>query len=149
MTDCLDNKRNPNYGGAATTYKTVTLTADSKHVNQNGWSNFHNAALNAADNAAYIARSNGSLPAYVFVIGLGGNTSGTSAPPDPILLQRMANDPTGDQFNNPAKYSPCAEETGCSTWAGEYNGQFVYAPSVSQLNSAFLVISSQILRLNQ
>ena len=84
-------------------------------------------------------------PAYVFAIGLGGNS--VNGPPDPILLQRIANDPNGDTFNASAYYSACALETGCSNWSGQYQGTFVYAPTSAQLSEAFIKISSQILRL--
>src|ERR1019366_7187595 len=109
----------------------------------NTWSNYHNAVLNATDNAAYVARGNATIPAYVFAIGFGGNSTG--GPPDPVLLQRIANDPSGDQFNATPAYSACPT---CAT-AGQYTGKFVYAPTSAELNSAFLVISSQILRLNR
>ncbi len=85
-------------------YKPVTTDAQG-HVTQNGWTNYHNAVLNATDNAAYVARGNPTIPAYVFAIGLGGNSAG--GPPDPILLQRMANDPGEDQFNATPAYLAC------------------------------------------
>ena len=53
------------------------------------WPKTHAASLNATDNSAYNIRSNATLPAFVFVIGLGGNHGD---PPDSVLLQRMAND---------------------------------------------------------
>ena len=109
------------------------------------WPHIHAAALNATDNAAYNARTNATLPAYVFVVGLGGNDGN---PPDPILLQRLANDADGDQFNNPAAYPACATETGCVTYPSQPQGQFIYSPTAAQLGQAFLEISSQILRLS-
>ena len=111
------------------------------------WPNTHAAALNATDNAAYHARSNATLPVTVFVIGLGGNHGD---PPDPILLQRMANDPYGDQFNVPPNpnYTYCSAEATCVNYPSQPQGQFIYAPSSSQLGEAFLAITSQILRLS-
>lgn len=145
-TDVFGNSANP-----SNAYKSVTLDAQG-HVTQSGsnpanYTNYHNAAINITDNSAYVARANPTIPAYVFAIGLGGNSTG--GPPDPILMQRMANDPTGDTFNATPYYSACAQETGCITYPSQYQGQFIYAPSSAQLNSAFLAISSQILRLNK
>ena len=74
------------------------------------WQNYHNAASNAAISAAYRVRTNGTLPAAVFVVGLGGNATYT---PDYTLLQRMANDPNGDGFNSPALYDPCVTQPKC------------------------------------
>jgi Flp pilus assembly protein TadG len=109
------------------------------------WPKTHAAALNATDNAAYNARANATLPAYVFTIGLGGNHGN---PPDPVLLQRMANDPNADQFNNPAVFPACSTEATCITYASQPQGTFIYAPTAAQLGQAFLSISSQILRLS-
>jgi len=76
---------------------------------------------------------------------LGGNHGN---PPDPVLLQRMANDPNADQFNNPAVYPACNTEASCISYASQPQGVFIYAPTSSQLGQAFLSISSQILRLS-
>jgi Flp pilus assembly protein TadG len=111
------------------------------------WPNTHAAALNATDNSAYNIRTNANLPAYVFVIGLGGNDDGNV--PDLILLQRMANDPNADSFNNPAAYPACSSEPTCVNYPSQPQGQFIYAPTAAQLGQAFLAISSQILRLSQ
>ena len=67
------------------------------------WQTFHNAALNATDNAAYNARVGTNLngtpfQVTVYVIGLGGNTSYV---PDYTLLQRIANDPNADSNDSP------------------------------------------------
>ena len=99
-------------------------------------------SCNATDNAAYRARGNATIPAYVFAILLEGNTT---SPMDYHLMQRIANDPAADQFNATPKYGACAA---CAT-AGQYTGMFVDSPNQSTLNSAFLQVSSQILRLNQ
>jgi hypothetical protein len=109
------------------------------------WPNTHAAALNATDNAAYNARTNATLPVYVFTLGLGGNDGN---PPDPVLLQRMANDPNGDQFNNPPVYSACSAEPSCISYPSQPQGTFIYSPTSAQLGQAFLAISSQILRLS-
>jgi len=126
--------------GLTSGYNNLTGTAGTD------WSYTHAAALNAADNAAYNVRTNATLPAYVFVIGLGGNNGD---PPDPVLLQRMANDSSADQFNNPAAYPVCSSEPTCITYPGQPQGQFIYSPTAAQLGQAFLAISSQVLRLSR
>jgi hypothetical protein len=111
--------------------------------------------LNATDNSAYNARTNTTIAATVFAVGLGGNS--TNGPPDPVLLQRMANDPNGDEFNttgtvagaNGGYYLPCAQETGCVTYSAQPQGTFIYAPNTTYLAEAFLRISSQVLRLSK
>jgi Flp pilus assembly protein TadG len=128
----------------------LALTLSSGFNNLTGtastdWPHTHAAALNATDNAAYNARTNATLPAYVFVVGLGGNDGN---PPDPILLQRLANDSSADQFNNPAAYPACSTESSCVTYPSQPQGQFIYSPTAAQLGQAFLQISSQILRLS-
>jgi Flp pilus assembly protein TadG len=109
------------------------------------WPHTHAAALNATDNSAYNVRTNATLPAYVFVIGLGGNSG---SQPDPILLQRMANDPNADQLNNPPLYPACSTEPTCISYPSQPQGTFYFAPTPAQLGQAFLAISSQILRLS-
>ena len=129
-------------------YLPLTLTSGYNDLTGNAntdWPHTHAAVLNATDNAAYNARTNATLPVYVFVIGLGGNDGN---PPDPVLLQRMANDSSADQFNNPAAYPACSTETSCITYASQPQGQFIYSPNAAQLGQAFLAISSQILRLS-
>lgn len=134
-------------------YQSLTLTSSSgvSYLNltnnaSTDWPNTHAAALNATDNSAYNARANATLPAYVFAIGLGGNDGN---PPDPILLQRMANDPNADQFNltNPA-FNACSTEPTCITYSSQPEGVFIYSPTSTELGQAFLAISSQILRLS-
>ena len=141
QTDVFSNNMNPSYG-----YQTVT-TDGQGHITQNGWSNYHNAVLNATENSAYQVRTNAILPAYFFAIGLGGNSA--LGPPDPVLLQRMANDPSGDTFNSPAQYAACASETACATFSSQPQGSFIYALNTSTLGQAFLRISSQVLRLSK
>jgi Flp pilus assembly protein TadG len=129
-------------------YQPLALTSGYNNLTGSAstdWPNAHNAALNAADNSAYNVRTNATLPAYVFTIGLGGNDGN---PPDPILLQRMANDPNEDQFNNPPVFPACSTEPSCITYPSQPQGTFIYAPTSAQLGQAFLAISSQILRLS-
>jgi len=76
---------------------------------------------------------------------LGGNDGN---PPDPVLLQRMANDSSADQFNSPAAYPACSAEPSCITYPNQPQGQFIYSPTTAELGQAFLAISSQILRLS-
>jgi hypothetical protein len=135
----------------APTNEYMPLTLTSGYVNLTGtiatdWPNTHAAALNATDNAAYNIRNNATLPAYVFVIGLGGNSGD---PPDPILLQRMANDPNGDAFNtNPMAFQTCSSEATCVYYPNQPQGLFIYSPTSAELGDAFLQITSQILRLS-
>ena len=136
-------------------YKTVSVT--SNHILLSGpacgrsgctspdWNNTHAAALNATDNAAYNARTNATLPVTMFVVGLGGNSGD---PPDAVLLQRIANDPNGDLYNNPVTYQPCAQETGCITYSSQPQGTFIYAQNSASLGAAFQAIASQILRIS-
>jgi Flp pilus assembly protein TadG len=142
--DVYGNQVDPSNG-----YLPLTLTSGYNNLTGSAntdWPHTHAAALNATDNAAYNVRANATLPAYVFAIGLGGNDGN---PPDPVLLQRMANDSSADQFNNPAAYPPCSAEPTCVTYANQPEGQFIYSPSAAQLGQAFLAISSQILRLSR
>jgi len=148
-TDVFGNSLNPSYA-----YQTVS-TDSYGHIKQSGsspgnYNNYHAAVLNATDSVAYNVRTNSTIPATVFVVGLGGN-----ATMDPILLQRMANDPNGDEFNTTgpdtggAYYLPCAQETGCVTYSSQPQGTFIYAPTTAYLAEAFLRISSQVLRLSK
>ena len=149
MTDVYGNSLYP----GTNPYLNVTLTAPPVKVAFTGstnqkWQNYHNAALNATDNAAYNARSNATLPATMFVIALGGNTGG-GPPVDTTLLQRIANDPAGDAFNSPALYTSCATTTGCVNYASQPQGTFIFSVDSTYLRSAFLRLSSQILRLSK
>ena len=125
-------------------YLPVTLSGGK--VTNGSWQSFHNAALNATDNAAYQARTNATLPAYFFVIGLGGTSAN---PPDYVLMQRIANDPNGDNYNSPALYSACSLEANCTTYSGQPQGNFIFSSSPSSLSQAFLSISSEVLRLSK
>ncbi len=143
-TDVFGNQIKP-----ANAYKSVTLTGGHIALGSNtpnaDWANVHGAALNLVDNAAYRSRTNATLPVHVFAVGLGGN----GTPPDPVLLQRVANDPNADQFNSPSTYVACPSAPGCITYNDQPQGTFVYAQTTATLGQAFLRISSQILRLSQ
>jgi hypothetical protein len=139
-TDVYGNKLNP----TEYSYKPVT-TDGSGHISLSTWSNYRNAVFNATDNAAYQARTNSTLPVYFYVIGLGGSDN----PPDYVLLQRMANDPSGDNYNTPPRYSACASEPDCATNPGQPQGSFIFSANSSDLGRAFLAISSQVLRLSK
>jgi Flp pilus assembly protein TadG len=142
-TDIFGNSVKP-----ANAYQSITLT--SGHVNlvnsvNTDWASAHAAALNATDNAAYRARTNATLPVHFFVIGLGGNGSDN---PDYILLQRIANDPSGDP-SAANLWQTCSSEPTCLTYTSQPGGTFIFAPDSTQLGHAFLEISAQILRLSR
>jgi Flp pilus assembly protein TadG len=139
LTDVFGNMLNPPY-----TFLPVTVT--SGHVAASSYTNFHNAALNATDHSAYRARTNGTNPAYFFGVGLGGTAA---SPPDYVLMQRMANDPRGDEFNSPPLYQACANEPNCSTDVTQPQGNFIFSSDSSKLGLAFLAVSSQVLRLSK
>lgn len=138
-TDVWGNQLNPSYG-----YLPVTLSGGK--IVANSYPTYHNAALNATDNAAYRARSNATIPAYFFGIGLGGTST---SPPDYVLMQRLANDPNGDNYNSPPLYKACALEANCATWSSQPQGTFIFSASPASLSQAFLAVSSQVLRLSK
>jgi Flp pilus assembly protein TadG len=150
ITDVYGNQLSPTNHSA---YKTpVTLSNGRVPVTQvtsTDWTSYHNGALNATDDSAYSARTNATIPTNVFAIGLGGNTSGGSDAPDFILLQRIANDPTGDSFNTPPYYSACSAEPTCANYTNQPQGKFVFSTNKNDLGRAFLEISSQVLRLSK
>jgi hypothetical protein len=149
-TDVFGNQLAP----SSHPYQTVTTTSglpDFTGTQTVRWTNYHNSALNATDNAAHRIRSNATLPATIFVIGLQGSAGN---PPDTTLLQRVANDPNGDSFNvsaaNPTGlYDPCASTTGCYIWPTEPNGRLILSTDRTKLAGAFGEVASQILRLSQ
>lgn len=175
LSDVYGNQLNPStnpYTGSRTTctasncggYQTSgsgTYLKLGSSDNSTSWTNYHDAVLNATDNAGYQARSNSTLPVYIFGIGLGGNctvngvasmanctVSGrTGDPPDYILMQRLANDPNGDLYNSPPYYSACSSESTCVNYSGQPQGTFIFSYDKTQLTEAFLRISSQALRL--
>jgi hypothetical protein len=82
----------------------------------------------------------------MFVIGLGGNASYA---PDYTLLRRLANDPDQDRFNTPSLYDVCSETPSCVTYANQPQGTFIWSSDQTVLSSAFMELSSQILRLSR
>jgi len=161
LTDVYGNQLNPGtnpYQGAVNTITSGggTYLSLAGGGNNTTWTNYHHAVLNATDNAAYQARSNGTISTYNFVIGLGGNCTPsctaagrTGDPPDNVLLQRIANDPNGDLFNTPATYQPCSQEATCVNYSGQPQGTYIFSSDHTKLVQAFLSISSQILRLSR
>jgi len=89
--------------------------------------NVSSVAINIADNAASAIRSNTTLNVITYAIGLDGNGG-----VDDVLLKRMANDLTSNNYDNT-----------------KTSGLYVYAPNSSDLNQAFARIASEILRLAQ
>jgi hypothetical protein len=146
-TDAFGNSVNPaNPYQTGITMNGSHLKFDSSMSTNQKWTNFWKGALNAADNAAYRARSNATLPATVFVIGLGGQGSD---PPDYTLMQRIANDPLGDQYNTPTLYDACSSQPGCVNYPSQPQGRFIFSSDQTKLKQAFLTLSSQILRLSR
>jgi Flp pilus assembly protein TadG len=138
-TDVWGNSLDPAYG-----YLPVSHTGN--YVVSNNYTSYHNAALNATDHAAYRARTNSTIPAHFFAIGLGGTSS---SPPDYVLLQRLANDPNPDNYNTPARYPACASSPNCATYSDQPQGTFIFSASAGSLSQAFLKISSEVLRLSK
>ena len=140
-TDIMGNSVKP----ALNPYKTTVvmngthLKFDSSQSTNQRWQNYHDATLNAADNAAYRARANTTIKPTVFVIGLGNTV-------DHTLLQRVANDPKGDVGG---LYADCAINSACVHYDTQYSGTYIYAPTSAALRQKFLELSSQILRLSQ
>ena len=176
-TDVFGNKLNPSSGSCtggsgsgSCAYRPVLNYTDGIHVAASpssspsycpagtaAYCNFHNAAENAADNAAYNARvgvpfpspnASSNLQATIYIVGLGYGSSSLPAP-DPVLLQRMANDPNGDQINSSPLYASCSTETGCVNYAAQPQGEFIYSSDPTAWGAAFLQIASQILRLSK
>ncbi len=148
IADVFGNQLNP-----ATNPFASGVTMTGSHVVANSWSAYHAGVLNATDNAAYNARNNygqaatvGIGPVTIFTIALGGNNGDQ---PDAVLLQRMANDPNGDQFNAVPKFNACSTEATCVSYPNQPQGILVYSTDHTQLSQAFLTISSQVLRLSK
>lgn len=137
--DVYGNSLDPAYGY-------LSVSHSGGHVVNNSWTSYHNAALNATDHAAYRARTNATLPVHFFAIGLGGQSGN---PPDYVLLQRIANDPAGDNYNSPARYGPCSQSPNCATYSNQPQGTFIFSASAGSLSQAFLKISSEVLRLSK
>ena len=105
---------------------------------------FHLAARNAADSAASQARTNATIAATVFGIGLGGTSV---APPGYDFMQRITNDPNGDLYNSPPLYPACSTEPLCTSSTSQPQGVFIFSSDPTKLQQAFLAMASQILRL--
>ena len=132
-SDVYGNSVNP-----PAAYKSVTVTGG--HIAMTGntatdWTNAHGAALNTADDAAYRARTNATLPVYVFAVGFGGSV-------DAVLLQRMANDPSW-------LTAPMCGSSSCSNYPAQPQGRYVFAANTQELMQAFMSLSSEALRLSQ
>ena len=133
-SDIYGNSVNP-----ATAYKPVITTGGQIAITGNrstDWANAHAAALNVADDAAYRARTNATLPVYVFTIGY-------SASVDNVLLQRFANDPSW------LTSADCTRSGLCVNYPSQPQGRYVFAANKQELMQAFLSLSSATLRLSQ
>ena len=120
-------------------YKPVTLTNGHSAitgVTNTDWTNAHNAALNATDNAAYRARTNPNLPVYVFTVGFTSSV-------DNVLLQRMANDPSW--LTDPT----CVSSGSCVNDPTQPQGNYIFAANTQELTQAFLSVAAQSLRLSK
>jgi hypothetical protein len=122
----------------------LTGTADNGTALSGNNLTFHLAARNAADSAAFQARTNPTLPVTVFGIGLGGTSA---APPGYDFMQRITNDPNGDLYNTPPLYSACSAEPLCTSTKTQPQGVFIFSSDTTKLQQAFLAMASQILRL--
>lgn len=95
------------------------------------------AARNATDDTARRIRANalgGDLGVVIYAIGLGIPSPAPSgiAPPDDVLMRRIANDPASPIFDD---HKPI--------------GLYEFAPDNTKLNLAFARIASEILRIAQ
>ena len=121
------------YGNAMNTnYQPVTYYDGNGDINTDPVS-MMNASWNAADSAGYRIRQGAAVPGVgsglssitVFTIGL-GNAGGV--PND--FLERVANDPRASNYDSTKP-----------------TGQYIYAPTSSELSDAFSTIASEILHL--
>jgi hypothetical protein len=141
----VNNSYNPlttNVGGS------VVLTSNPDNGNPLSGNNltFHLVARNAADSAANTARTNATIPATIFGVGLGGTSQ---APPGYDFMQRITNDPNGDLYNVPPLYPACSQEPLCATQANQPQGAFIFSSDPTKLPDVFLRMASQILRLSK
>lgn len=103
-----------------------------------------NVAANTLDDQARRIRNDTTLNPMILTIGLGGNAG---APPDSLLLLRVANSASGvDPMGNPITNAPAP--------AGAFDptrqvGLFVYSPSSAQLLSAFSRVGSFLIELTK
>jgi hypothetical protein len=114
------NGNSTNGTGTISTYASVNLNSVTKI-------NIAAASENALDDAANRIRSDATLTPVIFAIGLGSNLY---PQPDSTLMLRVANDPTSASYNS-----------------SQPSGSYSYAPTSTQLQSAFSGIGSQVLQL--
>ena len=89
------------------------------------------AYKNATYNAAVRIRGDSRIQPVFYNIGLGNpNATDPLDVPDTDLLLRMSNDPTSPEYTDT-----------------QPSGMFVFAPDNTQLNSAFVRVASEILRI--
>ena len=133
-TDVYGNSVDP-----STAYKSVTMTNGHLAITGNtttDWTNLHAAALNTADDAAYRARTNATLPVYVFTVGFNSSV-------DNVLLQRMSNDPSW------LAAPDCVNSGLCVNYTTQPQGRYIFAANTQELQQAFLTLSSEALRLSR
>jgi hypothetical protein len=116
------------YGNSTNGTGTISPAYAAVNLNSINALNITAAGENALDDAANQIRSNAAIPARIFVIGLGNNPGAYL--PDPVLMPRIANDPTSASYNS-----------------NQPAGQYIYAPSTAQLQTAFTSIAAQVLSL--
>jgi hypothetical protein len=124
----------------------ITSTADDGSPLSGNNLTFHLAARNAADEASVQARTNATIPATIFGVGLGGTSQ---APPGYDFMQRITNDPNGDLYNSPALYQACSQVATCAHYNTQPQGVFIFSSVPTNLEQVFLTMSSQILRLSK
>lgn len=121
------------YGNSLFGWKTVVTWSSGPYTGKIRYTSSNsglNAAINAIDNAAQRIRNrelNGGIVTVIYAIGLGG-----AGEAEHDLLLRVAND------IDSSAYTESAPE-----------GLYIYAPSASQLNEAFVRIASEILRYSK
>ena len=124
------------FGNATRAYVPVETFTASGHpyqgrIRPDKPSSIGSAGKNAAYNAALRARQDTRLQPVVYSIGLGNpNDPNPNEQPDLDFLRRVSNDQTSPEFDENMP-----------------EGLFVYAPDNTQLNSAFVRIASEILRI--
>ena len=92
----------------------------------------NHAATNAADDQGRRVRADATYNPVIYCIGLGGNPGN---PPDTEFMTRLSNDGSSTD-----------------TYGGDSDrprGLYVYSPNTAQLNQAFAIIASSVLRLSR
>jgi len=90
--------------------------------------NITGASVNAFDAAASRIRGDTSIQPVIYAIGLTVNPA--VVPPDPTLMKRITNDPNSAYFN-----------------PSQPSGQYIEVPTPGALQTAFISIASQVLKL--